>query len=216
MSSQSSDDRPALDLPDWNRAGTAIVATFSTDDFAAGVRFVQAIGEAADRANHHPDVDLRFDHVTVRSVSHDVGKVTDRDLDLARTISGLAREQGLSAQGAADLRFADDAPVPPGSVQFWTAVAGIEPGASVDLSTDHQTVTFTDDAGQTRYRVNVPTVDTPSGDRVRAALDAGGSLLDDSRAPDWWLLGDGAGNQARVCDATDGIPPLAQDLPLAR
>ena len=64
--------------------------------------------------------------------------------------------------------------------------------------------------------MNVPTGDTPSGDRVRAALDAGGSLLDDSRAPDWWLLGDGAGNQARVCDATDGVPPLAQDLPLAR
>lgn len=95
MSSQNDDDRPAPDLPDWNRAGTAIVATFDTGDFAAGVRFVQAIGEAADRADHHPDVDLRFDHVTVRSVSHDVGKVTDRDLDLARAISGIAREQGL-------------------------------------------------------------------------------------------------------------------------
>lgn len=216
MSSQNDDDRPALDLPDWNRAGTAIVATFDTGDFAAGVRFVQAIGEAADRADHHPDVDLRFDHVTVRSVSHDVGKVTDRDLDLARAISAIAREQGLSAQGAADLRFAEGVPVPPGAVQFWTAVAAVEPGASVDLSADHDTVTFTDESGQTRYRVDVPTGETPSGDRVRAALDAGGSLLDDSRAPDWWLLGDSAGNQARVCDATDGIPPLAQDLPLAR
>src|SRR5690554_1374600 len=79
----------------WNVPGPpeqGAVASFRTGSFAAGVGLIDAIGELADAANHHPDVDLRFDTVTVRLVSHDVDGLTRRDLDLARQISDAARE----------------------------------------------------------------------------------------------------------------------------
>lgn len=68
------------------------VARFATGSFVAGVELIEAIAELAEAANHHPDVDLRFPHVTVRLVSHDVGSLTRRDLDLAWQISEAARE----------------------------------------------------------------------------------------------------------------------------
>ena len=68
------------------------VANFRTGSFTAGVGLIDAIGELAEAANHHPDVDLRFDTVTVRLVSHDVEGLSRRDLDLARQISVAARE----------------------------------------------------------------------------------------------------------------------------
>ena len=57
----------------------------------------------ADEANHHPDVDLRYPHLTVSLKSHDVDAITARDIRLARKISDLAAEAGVSpsAHGAA-------------------------------------------------------------------------------------------------------------------
>lgn len=80
---------------DWQVPGApeeGAEVRFRTGSFAAGVGLVDAIGELADAANHHPDVDLRFDTVTVRLVSHDVGGLSARDVDLAGQISAAARE----------------------------------------------------------------------------------------------------------------------------
>ena len=87
----------AADLPDWRLLGAALHTRFRTGNFAAGLRLVNAIGEAAEAANHHPDLDLRYPHLDVKLYSHDAGGVTDRDLSLARRISELAAEQGVSA-----------------------------------------------------------------------------------------------------------------------
>ena len=59
-----------------------------------GVEFVVAIGRDADAADHHPDVDLRYDHVDVRLTSHDVGGLSRRDVELARKIIEAARTLG--------------------------------------------------------------------------------------------------------------------------
>ena len=88
----------AADLPDWRLFGTALHTRYRTGNFAAGLRLLNAIGEAAEQANHHPDLDLRSPHHDVELSSHDAGGVTTRDVALARQISQLAAEQGVSAE----------------------------------------------------------------------------------------------------------------------
>lgn len=78
-------------LSDWQADASGASRTFTTGNFARGVGFVVRIGEIADAANHHPDVDLRYGSVTVRTVTHDAGGLTDKDIALAQAISKSAR-----------------------------------------------------------------------------------------------------------------------------
>jgi 4a-hydroxytetrahydrobiopterin dehydratase len=93
-------DLGAADLPDWRLIGTALRTRFRTGNFANGLRLLNAIGEAAEEANHHPDLDLRYPHLDITLSSHDAGGVTDRDVALARRISAMAVEQGVKAAPA--------------------------------------------------------------------------------------------------------------------
>ena len=81
-------------VADWRVADDVASARFHTGSFATGVDLVVAIGRDADAANHHPDVDLRYDHVDVRLTSHDVGGLSRRDVELARKIIEAARTLG--------------------------------------------------------------------------------------------------------------------------
>lgn len=85
----------------WEVADGAARATFRTGSFATGVELVDAIGELAEAANHHPDVDLRYASVTVRLVSHDVDGLSERDAALARRIGEAARELDIPLAGPA-------------------------------------------------------------------------------------------------------------------
>ena len=89
-------------VEDWQVVDGTARAHFRTGSFAAGVQLVEAIGELADAANHHPDVDLRYARVTVRLVSHDIGGLSRRDASLARQISVAARELDFEADPEAD------------------------------------------------------------------------------------------------------------------
>jgi 4a-hydroxytetrahydrobiopterin dehydratase len=84
-------------VDDWRVLYGRAHAYFRTGSFAAGVALVDAIGVLADAADHHPDVDLRYEGVTVRLVSHDVDGLSARDLRLARQISDAARQLGCAA-----------------------------------------------------------------------------------------------------------------------
>src|SRR5436190_17912951 len=88
-------------LDDWRKLAQALHARFRTGSFTAGLDLVTAITEAAERADHHPDVTLTYPLVDVRLMSHDVGAVTQRDVDLAREISAIARDKGVEADPAA-------------------------------------------------------------------------------------------------------------------
>lgn len=87
------------DLTDWRVLDGTLHARFATGDggFSAGAEFASRIAATADELNHHPDVDLRYPHVTVTTVSHDVGQLTDRDRRLAIAISQIAADLGLPA-----------------------------------------------------------------------------------------------------------------------
>lgn len=79
-------------IPDWERRDGALHAVFRTGDFRTGVALVNAFAEAAEAANHHPDITLTYGRVEVSLTSHDAGGVTDRDTGLARVFSALAAE----------------------------------------------------------------------------------------------------------------------------
>lgn len=87
----------AVGSGEWTVADEVASATFRTGSFEHGVRLVVAIGELADAADHHPDVDLRYPTVTVRLTTHDLGGLSVRDLALAREISLAAWSLGVSA-----------------------------------------------------------------------------------------------------------------------
>jgi 4a-hydroxytetrahydrobiopterin dehydratase len=84
-------------LEGWRVEGETLRATFATGDFATGVELVRRIGTAADEANHHPDVLLRYPDVRVDLTTHDAGGLTEKDVAMARTVSGLARELDAAA-----------------------------------------------------------------------------------------------------------------------
>lgn len=73
-------------LDGWTRDGDEIARTFRCDDFAKAIAFINRIADLADEADHHPQLRNVYDTVEVRLTSHDVGGITDRDLDLARSI----------------------------------------------------------------------------------------------------------------------------------
>lgn len=79
-----------LEGTDWRPEGQAIVRDIEFDDFAAAIAFVNRVAEAAESANHHPDILIhRFKCVRLTLSTHSAGGLTDKDVLLARTIDGL-------------------------------------------------------------------------------------------------------------------------------
>jgi 4a-hydroxytetrahydrobiopterin dehydratase len=79
-------------LPAWTGDEQGIRRTVEAADFLAGIRLVEAVARAAEAADHHPDIDIRWRRVTFSLVSHDAGGVTRRDVDLAARIDTLATD----------------------------------------------------------------------------------------------------------------------------
>jgi 4a-hydroxytetrahydrobiopterin dehydratase len=78
------------DLPDWSGDPNGIERAVTAPSFLAGIRLVDAVAEAAEAADHHPDIDIRWRTVTFRLSTHSAGGVTGKDLALARRIDELA------------------------------------------------------------------------------------------------------------------------------
>lgn len=81
-------------LRGWSGGAGGISKCFRLADFAAAIRFVDALARVAEALDHHPDIDIRYDRVTLGLVTHDAGGVTDRDLELARRAEDLAAGMG--------------------------------------------------------------------------------------------------------------------------
>jgi 4a-hydroxytetrahydrobiopterin dehydratase len=70
-------------LPEWTKKGSTISRTFQFRDFATAIEFVNAVARLAERASHHPDIDIRWNKVTLSLTTHDEGGLTEKDFDLA-------------------------------------------------------------------------------------------------------------------------------------
>ena len=84
------DALPALLAPlAWERQGDELVKVVRRQDFAGALAYVNEVGRLAERAGHHPDIEIRWSTVTLRLSTHSLGGITDADLDLARQIDAL-------------------------------------------------------------------------------------------------------------------------------
>ena len=77
-------------LSDWQAQGDAIVRTFKFCDFVRAIDFVNAVAQMAEEVNHHPDIDIRYNRVTIALTTHDAGGLTRADIELAAGIDDLA------------------------------------------------------------------------------------------------------------------------------
>ena len=78
------------DLPNWELSGGEIVKEYKFADFAAAMAFVNQVAEAAEAANHHPDIDIRWNKVRLALSTHSQGGLTQNDFTLAAQIESLA------------------------------------------------------------------------------------------------------------------------------
>lgn len=197
-------------LADWRKLARSLHARFLTRDFATGAAFVAAITEAAESANHHPDVRLSYTRVDLELISHDVGKLTSRDLKMARTISAIAAERGIASDpaGLAELQIALDTAAVGAAGEFWSvlltgsrkALKGVD---VVDRTGRLPLLWFqdTDEHPTPRQRFHLDLWLPPevADERIEAAVAAGGTVVDTTQAPSFVVLADPEGNRVCVC-----------------
>ena len=199
-------------VQDWRVLSEGACCLFR-GSFAASTRFVAAIGERIGIDDHHPDIDVRRDGVTVRliTITGDYFGMSQADVELARRISALARDHGLIADpsGVQTLLVVPGAPRIAEIVPFWRAVLGYEPrgdSPEEDLVDpldrgpafwfEQMAAPRPDGGGAIHLAIWVPYEQAEA--RVAAGLAAGGRLVRDDHAPAWWTLADAAGNEADI------------------
>ncbi len=77
-------------LPGWSRRAMIITKTYTMPTFPAGITFVTRIADAAEAAQHHPDIDIRYTKITIALSTHDAGGLTQKDIDLAGVIEAIS------------------------------------------------------------------------------------------------------------------------------
>lgn len=196
-------------LADWRWLLGGLHARFATGSFVTGIALADAIAAAAEEANHHPDLDLRYPFLAVKLVSHDVGGVTSRDLELATRISELAASAGVTADTTKVkvLELALDTADIRAILPFWAAVLDFEPNSDAPevidpdgrITTLWFQTTEPHDEPRQRFHLDIVVPIEEAQARIDAALAAGGSLVTDEHAPAFWVLADADGNKVCVC-----------------
>lgn len=195
-------------LQDWRLLLQTLQSSFKTGSFAAGVDFATRIGAAADLANHHPDLTITYPRVHVLLTTHDADGLTTRDVDLARTISAIAVELGITAEPTAvtQLEIAIDALDIPSVKPFWEAVLGYKPHLDNDSEDPYgRAPAFwfqqmdAPRLQRNRIHIDVTVPHDVAQQRIAAAIAAGGTLVSDDEAPAFWILADPEGNEACIC-----------------
>jgi 4a-hydroxytetrahydrobiopterin dehydratase len=181
-----------------------------TKDFATGLQIVNAIGQAAEEMDHHPDLDLRYSRVDVRLTSHDAGGVTERDLRLARRISEIAAAAGaeVECRTISLIELALDTPHYDKLGPFWAAVLDaqhVTGDGFADVGDPNQALPLIwfqpsgSEEPRQRWHPDVWIDPAQVQPRIDAALAGGGTLVSDEQAPAFWVLADPDGNKVCLC-----------------
>ena len=202
----------------WRALNAGADAWFDAPSHRAGAVFVRRIGELAEAAGHHPDVDLRASGVHVRTFSHDVSSLTSRDVALAGQISAAASDLGLTADPSAvqRMQLAIDTLDLEAVAPFWTAALGYRRADDDRL----------DDPLRRHPRVWFQEMDAPRPLRNRIHVDAGtpweavvAKLVELEAAGGrvayentWWkTIADSEGNEADVFPLSEGNGTIPAD-----
>ena len=196
-------------LDDWRVVLRTAEASFRAPAFPAAGRLVGAIADAAEAANHHPDVSLTYPgRVRVALTTHAVDGLSTHDVDLARHISQLAADAGATAErlDAQIVEIAIDTMDADRIRPFWAAVLDYREQPDGSLSDPRgfgAPVWFQQmDEPRTernRFHLDVSVPHDLAEERIAAALAAGGTLVSDAAAPAFWVLADAEGNEACIC-----------------
>lgn len=200
-------------LSDWRVVSDGAAIHFRTGSLADAARLVARISEIPGVDERPPAIDLRRGGVTIRllTITEEFAGLTQRDAAVARRITEIGREMGLSADPAAihSLLIIPGAPDVKAVMPFWKAALGYEPRLD---SPEEDLVDPLDRTTPFWFEA----MDEPRGDgggaihiaiwlpyelaeaRVKAALDAGGHVVRDTFAPSWWTLADAAGNEIDI------------------
>jgi 4a-hydroxytetrahydrobiopterin dehydratase len=198
-------------LGDWRKLAQALHARYRVADFRAGAAFVAAVAEAAEAASHHPGIRMTNGVVDVSLCTHEDGLwVTQMDIDMARKISEIARQNGLEAEPSAvtQLELALDTADEAGVAPFWSVLltgspdnkiydsvfdpTGRVPGLWFQGTGEHETP-------RQRWHFDLWLAPEAAEERITAAVAQGGSVVDDSQAPSFTVLADPDGNKVCVC-----------------
>jgi 4a-hydroxytetrahydrobiopterin dehydratase len=198
-------------LGDWRKLAQALHARYRIMDFGAGAAFVAAVAEVAEAAGHHPDLKMTYGVVDVSLCTHEDGLwVTEKDIDLARQISEIARQQGLTPEpsAVAQLELALDTANESGLAPFWSVLltgstenkiydsvfdpTGRVPPMWFQGTDEHETP-------RQRWHFDLWLPPEVAEERIAAAVAAGGSVVSDSEAPSFTVLADPDGNRVCVC-----------------
>ncbi len=76
-------------VPEWTRNDATISRTFTRKDFRDAIAFVNAVADSAETANHHPDITIQWNKVTLALSTHSAGGLTELDFSLAKALDGL-------------------------------------------------------------------------------------------------------------------------------
>jgi 4a-hydroxytetrahydrobiopterin dehydratase len=202
-------------LDDWRKLAQALHARYRIADFTAGAAFVAAVAAAAESAGHHPEVKMTRGVVDVSLCTHEDGLwVTQADVDMARKISDIARQQGLEPEpiGVAQLEIALDTAHEAGVAPFWSVLLTGSPGNKIYDSVFDPTNrvpslwfqgTGEHETPRQRWHFDLWLAPEVAQERVMAAVAQGGSIIDDSQAPSFTVLADPDGNKVCVCTFLD-------------
>lgn len=208
----SSEQFHAAGVPDWRVVGDGARARFHTGSFATGIALVAAIGRIADAADHHPEVDVRGEHVTVRLWTAQVAGLSSDDVHLARRISRAAHDLGANAEPGTvqSLQITIDTMSIAAIMPFWRAVLGYNALSEDDVIDPygHGPWIHFQQMDQPRRQRNCIHLDlyVPqecAKARVAAAVQAGGRVVNDDNAPLYWTLADPDGNEVDVAPWPD-------------
>ena len=78
-------------VPQWKKRGSMISRTYAFKDFPAAIQFTNVVAKLAEKAWHHPDIDIRWNKVTLALTTHDAGGLTEKDFELAGKFDAMAR-----------------------------------------------------------------------------------------------------------------------------
>ncbi len=200
-------------LDDWRVVLRTAEAHFTAPSFPAAGRLVAAIADAAEAADHHPDVSLTYPgRVRVALNTHAVDGLSTHDVDLARHISQLAADAGATAEPrrAQRVEIAIDTMDADRIRPFWAAVLDYRVQADGSLDDPRgfgAPVWFQQmDEPRTernRFHLDVSVAHDLAEERLEAALAAGGTLVTDEHARSFWVLADAEGNEVCICTWQD-------------
>lgn len=193
----------------------ALHARYSIPDYIVAAAFVAALAQIAEADGHHPDVKLTHRVIDVSLCTHEDGLwVTQKDIDMARKISEIARQNGLDPAPAAvtQLEIALDTAHEDSIAPFWSVLltgspdnktydsifdpTDRVPGLWFQGTEDHETP-------RQRWHFDLWLAPDVADERIAAAVASGGSIVDDSAAPSFTVLADPDGNRACICTSLE-------------